>query len=177
MTFLRFENNGPRDSPVIAFFKSNFGFVPNVFRDQMLRSDIVQAEANLIDSVLLKQRALTRFQKECILLAVSAANSNTYSVALLGQTLEILGTSREESDRIAVDHQSSAAAEKQQALLEAMKKLAETPTEFSEENIKSLRRYGFTEEQILESILITGLANFLNTVQMGLGAVPIFLRA
>ena len=104
MTFLRFEDNGPRDSSVLAFFKSNFGFVPNVFRDQMLRFDIVQAEANLIDSVLLKQGALTRFQKECILLVVSAGNSNTYSVALLGQTLEILGISREESDQIAVDH-------------------------------------------------------------------------
>jgi RNA polymerase sigma-70 factor, ECF subfamily len=174
VTFLRFEHNGPRDSSVLAFFKSNFGFVPNVFRDQMLRSDIVQAEANLIDSVLLKQGALTRFQKECILLVVSAGNSNTYSVALLGQTLEILGISREESDQIAVDHDGSTLPEADKALLEAIKKLAETPTAFSEEDIKSLRSHGFSEEQILESILITGLANFLNTVQIGLGAVPDF---
>jgi RNA polymerase sigma-70 factor, ECF subfamily len=174
VTFLRFEDNGPRDSSVLAFFKSNFGFVPNVFRDQMLRSDIVQAEANLIDSVLLKQGALTRFQKECILLVVSAGNSNTYSVALLGQTLEILGISREESDQIAVDHDGSTLPEADKALLEAIKKLAETPTAFSEEDIKSLRSHGFSEEQILESILITGLANFLNTVQIGLGAVPDF---
>src|SRR4030095_12107960 len=39
---------------------------------------------------------------------------------------------------------------------------------------KSLRRQGFSEEQILECILITGLANFLNTVQTGLGALPDF---
>jgi len=174
VTFLRFEDNGPRDSSVLAFFKSNFGFVPNVFRDQMLRFDIVQAEANLIDSVLLKQGALTRFQKECILLVVSAGNSNTYSVALLGQTLEILGISREESDQIAVDHHGSTLPEADKALLESIKKLAETPTAFSEEDIKSLRSHGFSEEQILESILITGLANFLNTVQIGLGAVPDF---
>ena len=174
MTFLRFEDNGPRDSSVLAFFKSNFGFVPNVFRDQMLRSDIVQAEANLIDSVLLKQGALSRFQKECILLVVSAANSNTYSVALLGQTLEILGISREQSDQIAVDHQGSTLSEADKALLEATKKLAETPKAFSEEDIKSLRRQGFSEEQILECILIAGLANFLNTVQTGLGSLPDF---
>ena len=174
MTFLRFDDNGPRDSRVLAFFKSNFGFVPNVFRHQMLRDDLVQAEANLIDSVLLKQGALTRFQKECILLAVSAANSNTYSVALLGQTLEILGTSREESDRIAVNHQSSTLPEADKSLLGVIKKLVETPTSFCEDDIKLLRSQGFTEEQILESILVTGLANFLNTVQIGLGAVPDF---
>jgi len=174
VTFLRFEDNGPRDSPVLAFFKSNFGFVPNVFRDQMLRSDIVQAEASLIDSVLLKQGALTRFQKECILLVVSAANSNTYSVALFGQTLEILGTSREQSERIAVDLQNSNCGEADKALLKAIKKLAETPAAFSKEDIESLRGHGFTEEQILESILVAGLANFLNTVQIGLGAVPDF---
>jgi len=174
VTFLRFEDNGPRDSPVLAFFKSNFGFVPNVFRDQMLRSDIVQAEGNLINAVLLKQGGLTRFQKECILLVVSAANLNTYSVALYGQTLEILGISPEQSDRIAVDYQSSSLSESDKSLVRAVKKLVETPSSFCEDDIKSLRSQGFTEEQILESILITGLANFLNTVQIGLGAVPDF---
>lgn len=174
VTFLRLEDNGTRDSPVLAFLKSTFGFVPNIFRAQLLRSDIVQAEANLIDSVLLKQGSLTRFQKECILLVVSTTNSNTYCVALISQNLEILGTSREQVDRIALDHQSSTLPQADKALLEAIRKLTETPTAFSEDDIKSLRRHGFTEEQILESILITGLANFLNTVQIGLGAVPDF---
>ncbi|HSE20700.1 MAG TPA: sigma-70 family RNA polymerase sigma factor [Pyrinomonadaceae bacterium] len=174
MTFLRLEDIGPSDSPVLAFFKNTFGFVPNVFRDQMLRTDIVQAEAKLIDSLLLKQRALTRFQKECILLVVSAANSNAYSVALFGQTLQILGTSSEESDRIAIDYQGSKLSEANKALVTAVKKLVETPTSFCEDDIASLASQGFTQEQILESILVTGLANFLNTVQIGLGALPDF---
>jgi RNA polymerase sigma-70 factor (ECF subfamily) len=174
VTFLRTEDNGLANTQVLAFFKANFGFVPNLFRAQGLRGDLVQAEANLVDSVLLKQGGLSRFQKECILLVISAANSNTYSVALHGQLLEILGISREQSDQIAVDHQSSTLAEPDRVLLDVVEKLAKNPSAFSEDDINLLRRHGFSEEQILESILMTGLTIFLNTVQIGLGAVPDF---
>jgi RNA polymerase sigma-70 factor (ECF subfamily) len=174
VTFLRTEASGPANTQALAFFKANFGFVPNLFRAQGLRDDLVQAEANLVGSVLLRQGGLSRFQKECILLVISAANSNTYSVALHGQLLEILGISREQSEQIAIDHQSSTLAEPDKVLLDVVEKLAKNPSAFSEADIELLRRHGFTEEQILESILMTGLTTFLNTVQIGLGAVPDF---
>lgn len=174
MTFLRAEDNDSADSKVLAFFKDNFGFVPNLYRAQMFRGDILQAEANLIDVVLLRAGGLSRLQKEYIILVVSAANSNTYQVAVHGQILEILGVSRDQSVRIAVDHQSSNLPAADIALLDVVRKLAKRPGAFSEDDIELLRRQGFTEEQILESMLMMGLTNFLNTVQMGLGAVSDF---
>ena len=140
----------------------------------MLRPDVVQAEANLIDAILLKRGGLTRLQKELILLAVSAAQSNTYLLAVHGQILEILGVSRDQSEQIAIDHQNSNLTESDKSLLAAVKKLAMSPSAFCEADIEVLRQNGFTEEQILESVLMTGLASFLSTVQQGLGSTPDF---
>ncbi len=47
-------------------------------------------------------------QKECILLAVSAANLNSYCVAMHCNLLRGLGMPSEEGDQIAVDYHASA---------------------------------------------------------------------
>src|SRR5205807_2931723 len=65
-------------SPTYPLFRQQFGFVPNVFADQMLRPDVVEAEAEVLQQVLIGEDVLTRIQKENILLAISAANASTY---------------------------------------------------------------------------------------------------
>ena len=50
-----------------AFFRSSFGFVPNMFRAQTLREDVIDAEALAVGNVLLTEDLLTRKQKESIL--------------------------------------------------------------------------------------------------------------
>src|SRR6266700_7863342 len=62
----------PDEFPPFAFFQEKFGFVPNIFRAQTLRPDVLEAEAGVIRAVLLTEDVLTRVQKECILLVVSA---------------------------------------------------------------------------------------------------------
>lgn len=63
-----------------AFFRENLGFIPNLFRSQTLLPRVIEAEAQIAGAVLLKESALSRTQKECILLVVAAANQNTYCV-------------------------------------------------------------------------------------------------
>ena len=41
-------------------------------------------------------------------------------------------------------------------------------------DIEALRTYGFSDQQILEAILLVGWAKFANTVAFGLGTVPDF---
>jgi RNA polymerase sigma-70 factor (ECF subfamily) len=56
-------------------------------------------------------------------------------------------------------------------------KLSQRAIEVDRGDIEGLRRHGFTDEQILESIVMTGLTSYLNTLhtlQMGLGTVPDF---
>ena len=157
-----------------AIVQKSHGFIPNFFRAQTLRSDLLEAELDAVSLILLPEDFLTRAQKESILLAVSAANLNSYCVAVHCNLLRGLGLSAEEADQIAVDHHLSHLSKADIALLDFAVKLGTRFSEFSPEDAAKLRTLGFGQEQILESIVVTALNNFSNTLQMGLGIEPDF---
>jgi RNA polymerase sigma-70 factor, ECF subfamily len=164
----------PESFAPFAFLEKSFGFIPNIFRAQGLRPDVLEAEAHAIETVLLTEDVLTRVQKECILLVISAANFNSYCVAVHCEMLRNIGVLPEEADRIVVDHHLSNLSVADQALLDFALKLGVRPAEFGREDIEKLRAHGFTEKQVLEGVVMAALTNFLNTLQSGLGTVPDF---
>lgn len=157
-----------------AVVQKSHGFIPNFFRAQTLRPDLLQAELAAVGSILLSEDVLTRVQKESILLAVSAANLNSYCVAVHCNMLRGLGLSAEEADQIAVDYRLSNLSKADVALLDFAFKLGTRFSEFSPEDPAKLLSFGFTQEQILEAAVVTALNNFANTLQMGLGIEPDF---
>src|SRR5262249_27831771 len=172
--YLRTVEYGAASFPPFAFFQEQFGFIPNIFRAQTLRPDVLEAEAGVIRAVLLTEDLLSRVQKECILLVISAANLNTYCVAVHCEMLRALGVSVEDSDQIAVDHHQTDLSDGDKALLDFALKLAVRPSAFQLEDVGLLRHHGLGEERILEGVVMTALTNFLNTLQMGLGTIPDF---
>jgi RNA polymerase sigma-70 factor, ECF subfamily len=164
----------PNEFAEFAIVQKSHGFIPNFFRAQTLRPDLLQAEVYAVGSILLPEDLLTRAQKESILLAVSAANLNSYCVAVHCNMLRGLGLSAAEADQIAVDHHLSNLSNADIALLDFAVKLGTRFSEFSREDGAKLQTLGFTQQQILESITVTALNNFANTVQMGLGIEPDF---
>jgi RNA polymerase sigma-70 factor (ECF subfamily) len=157
-----------------AMVQKTHGFIPNFFRAQTLRPDLLEAELDAVSLILLAEDFLTRVQKESILLAVSAANLNSYCVAVHCNLLRGLGLSAEDADQIAVDHHLSNLSNADIALLDFTVKLGTRFSEFSHEDAAKLQTLGFGQEQILESIVVTALNNFSNTLQMGLGIEPDF---
>ena len=158
----------------LAFFREHFGFIPNVFRAQSLRPDAIEAEAEALRLVLFAENHLTRLEKERILLVVSAANRNTYFVAVHSEVLAVLGISPDEADTIAVDHRHASLAEADKALLDFALKLDVEPSRFGAQDLAPLRSHGYSDEQILEAVVMTSFTKFLNTLQFGLGAKPDF---
>jgi RNA polymerase sigma-70 factor (ECF subfamily) len=157
-----------------ALLQKSHGFIPNFFRAQTLRPDLLQAELEAVGSILLPEDVLTRVQKESILLAVSAANLNSYCVAVHCNVLRGLGLSAEEADQIAVDYRVSNLSKADVALLDFVVKLGTRSSDFSHEDVATLAASGFTGQQILEGAVVTALNNFANTLQMGLGIEPDF---
>ena len=166
------ENDG--DSASLAIFKRHYGFVPRVFRVQLARPDLVESEAKLIEGILFQNRALTRVQKEFILLAVSGANQNSYFPAVHSKTLEFLGVKGHQSEHITIDHHLANLSEADMALLDFARKLTLEPIRITATDVDLLREAAFNDEQILEAVLMVGLTNLLNAVQMGLGVEPDF---
>jgi RNA polymerase sigma-70 factor (ECF subfamily) len=159
-------------SETFSILQKSHGFIPNFFRSQTLRPGLLEAELEAVERI--PKNVLTRAQKECILLAVSAANLNSYCVAMHCDLLRGLGMSAEEGDQVAVDYRLSSLSEADRALLDFAVKLGVRFSQFSRSDIVNLRTFGFTEEQILECEVVVALNNFANTLQMGLGIEPDF---
>lgn len=159
-----------------AFLREQFGFVPNLFHAQARRPDVIEAEVEALRAILFTEDALSRVQKEKIVLAVSAANLNTCCVAAQTEILSTLGVPPEDSDEIVQDHDSAAISDADKALSKYVRLLARysgatgAPTAVKEQ----LAAHGFTEPQALEAVAMAAWTNFLNTVQFGLGTVPDF---
>jgi len=172
---LSLSSDSGTDSRAYLVLREQFGFVPNLYRLQSAVPELLDAEVRLLESVLFTEGGLSRVQKECILLAVSAANLNTYCATLHSQVLSILGIPLEESDRIVEDHSRSGISVTDRALLDEARKLASLPGRTSQRfESERLRTQGFTELQVVEAVVVSGLANLLNTVQAGIGAVSDF---
>jgi RNA polymerase sigma-70 factor, ECF subfamily len=168
------ETENPKALASLAIFKRHFGFIPRVFRAQIARPDLIESQGKLIETLLFGKGSLTRIQKEFILLAVSGANQNSYFPAVHSQTLQFLGVKPEKSQQVAIDHRQANLAEADVALLDFARKLVLEPQAFAADDVEQLRACGFSEEQILEAVLMVGLTNLLNVVQMGLGTEPDF---
>jgi RNA polymerase sigma-70 factor (ECF subfamily) len=113
-------------------------------------------------------------QKEFILLAVSAENNNSYFPALHCQTLQFLGVKAEQSQQVVTDHRDANLSESDVVLLDFARKLTSNPHSFTDLDVESLRSSNFNDEQILEAVLMVGLAQLLNCIQFGLGTEPDF---
>jgi uncharacterized peroxidase-related enzyme len=157
--YLRAIARDPQEFPAFAFFQERFGFIPNIFRAQTLRPDVVEAEALAVGTVLLTDDILSRTRKEFILLVISAANLNTYCVAVHSEMLRGLGLPEDVSDQIAVDHHKADLSQADKALLDAALKVAHQSPTFGLSDVEGLRGHGFTEPQILEATTSAPMAS------------------
>jgi uncharacterized peroxidase-related enzyme len=174
MSFLREVRLDEKKFPPFANARKMFGFIPNMFRAQTLRPDLIEAESLLVGAILIKDGALSRAQKEYIFLVCSAANLSTYCVTAHCEIVRGLGLSGPEPERIAVDHLHADIPIADKALLNFVLALNRDAAKIRRADIDGLRTYGFSDEQILEAVILTGLARFANLVSSGLGSVPDF---
>ncbi len=174
MSYLREPPADEEKIPTLGAIRQTFGFIPNFFRAQTMRPDLIDAEAQLVETVLTKPGALARQQKEYIFLVCSAANLSTYCVTAHCEIVRMLGLHGPEPEQVAADYGSAGIPMVLKALLAFATKLNSHPTKVSQRDIDALRTYGYTDEQILEAVLVVGVARFSNLVAFGLGTAPDF---
>ena len=162
------------DLPAFRLIKEGFGFVPNFYRVQAIRPDLIDAQVQFVDAMLIKPGSLTRLQKEYVFLVCSAANLSTYCVTAHCEIVRMLGIEGPEPEQIALDHTATNLPVAMKALLNFVTKLNRQPTKVCRRDFNALHTYGYTDEQILEAVLIVGLAKYANAVAFGLGTVPDF---
>jgi uncharacterized peroxidase-related enzyme len=174
MSYIPDRANVEKEPEIFSAIRNGFGFLPNFFRAQELRLDIVEAEVGLVDAILLKEMGLTRAQKEYIFLVCAAADLSTYCVTAHCEMVRMLHIEGPEPEQIAVDHVHADIDVADKALLNFALKLNREPKKVELRDIETLRTYGFSDQQVVEAIAMVGLAKFSTTVSFGLGTVPDF---
>jgi uncharacterized peroxidase-related enzyme len=169
--------DAPPDARAAAVFEqiqAAFGFVPNFFKAQTLRSDLIESEVGLMGAILLTEGALTRREKEYLFLVCSAANLSTYCVTAHCEIVRILGIEGPEPEQVALDPASTGLPMATKALLAFALKLNNHPSRLAAADVEALRTYGYSDQQILETVVVVGFAKFANYVAFGLGTLPDF---
>jgi uncharacterized peroxidase-related enzyme len=174
MSYLEEVKLDERTFSPFAQWQQQFGFIPNLFKAQTLRPDLIEAEAALAGTILLKEGALSRAQKEYVFLVCSAANLSTYCVTAHCEMIKMLGLKGPEPEQIAVDHNETDLSAADKALLDFVLKLTRHGKKVGPADFVPLRSHAFTDPQILEAIAVTALAKFANLLSHGLGAAPDF---
>ena len=164
----------PDSFPPYEAFRQHFGFVPAIFRAQSLIPRIIEAETQIAGAVLLAPGALTRVQKETILLTLASRHRNAYCVTAHRHFLGGLGLPMHQLDVLTRDYHDAGLPSTDTALLDFALKLGSEPASIHGGEIEALRGNGLTDEQILEAVLMTALTNFLCTLSAGLDVAPDF---
>ena len=174
MCHLRNQPYEEKDFPALAAIRQELGFLPNFFLAQTARPDMIDAEIAMTGNLILKEGALPRRQKEYIYLVCSAANLSTYCVAAHCEIVRTLKLGGPEPEQIALDYVHAQIPIADKALLNFCAKLNGQTSKIGPSDIEALRTHGFSEQQILEAVLLVAWAKFANTVASGLGTVPDF---
>ena len=110
--------------------------------------------------------------KEKLALVVSAANSNSYCIRAHLELLGKLGVDTTVGKQIVNDHQSADVPDKEKALFDFAKKLTVAPFEVKGEDVEALRRSGWDDAEIMETVYVTSYMNHVNRLAAGLGVIP-----
>lgn len=133
------------------------GFVPNVFLALAHRPDELRAFLAYHDALLLKDGALSKGEREMIIVATSGANNCLYCVVAHGAILRVYEKKPLIADQVAVNHRKADITPRQKAMLDFALKVTRASHEIGEADFESLRAHGFDDEDIWD---IAGISAF-----------------
>ena len=144
------------------------GFVPNVFLALAHRPDEFRAFFAYHDALMEKPGALTKAEREMIVVATSAANQCQYCVVAHGAILRVRAKDPHIADQVAANYRKADITPKQRAMLDFAMKVSRRSEEVGDEDFAGLRGHGFADEDIWDIAAISAffamsnrLANFM----------------
>lgn len=138
------------------------GFVPNVFLALAHRPDEFRAFFAYHDALMLRESALTKGEKEMIVVATSGANGCLYCVVAHGAILRIYEKKPLLADQVAVNHRKADITPRQKAMLDFALKVCLRSAEVDEADFATLKAHGFDDEAIWDIGAITALFGLSN---------------
>jgi len=132
-----------------AAVEERSGFLPNVFTALSWRPTEAAAFFATHDALMDKETpALSKADREIIVVATSAANNCLYCVVAHGAILRVRARDPHLADQVAVDWRKAPLTPRMHAVLEVAVRLAVTPDEVVPGDLSALRAHGLTEDDV-----------------------------
>lgn len=149
------------------------GFVPNVFLMLAHRPDEWRAFFGYHDALMDKETpALTKADRELIVVATSAENHCLYCVVAHGAIARIRARNPRIADQVATNWRDAELDDRQRAVLDVAVRLAVQPWTVSDEHLAPLRRHGLTEDDVWDVGAISALFAMSNRLVHLAGMQP-----
>jgi uncharacterized peroxidase-related enzyme len=154
------------------------GFIPNVFlafarRPAEWRAFFAYHDALMLpDEASMKDRTLTKGDREMIVTATSAANKCLYCVVAHGALLRIYEKKPLVADQVAVNYRKADITPRQMAMLDFAMTVCLDSDDLDEDDFEALAGHGFTDEDIWDIAAITAFFGLSNRMASFAGMLP-----
>lgn len=168
------EKASPEARQTYDFLNKNWGFVPNYFRALGHKPQWLQDQVNLFTHVMFQEGALPKIVKEQVALVVSGINLSNYCLAAHLEILGRLGIDKKQSRKLALDYASADVEPNVMELFRFAAKLSQHPGDIEKRDFDGLREAGWSDDAILETVLVASLYACANRFSAGIGLVADF---
>jgi uncharacterized peroxidase-related enzyme len=125
------------------------GFVPNIFLTLTRRPDEWRAFFAYHDALMDKETpALTKGDRELIVVATSAENRCLYCVVAHGAIARIRARNPRIADQVATDWRKADLDDRQRVVLDVAVRFAVEPWTVTDQHLDALRKHGLTDDDV-----------------------------
>jgi len=148
------------------------GFVPNVFLKLARRPAEFRAFFAYYDALMLKDGALSKAEREMVVVATSALNNCLYCVVAHGAILRIYQKDPLIADQLATNYLKASLPPRQRAMLDFACKVAVSSATIDNEDYRVLQEHGFDTEAAWDIAAIAAFFALSNRIANFSGMMP-----
>ena len=152
--------------------EEKLGIVPNVLLAYASRPEKLKTFISFYNELMLGDSGLSKLEREMIAVVVSSTNHCFYCVVAHGQAVRELSEDPELGEMLAINYRVAKLEPRHQAMLDFAYKLTASPSTVDDEDRKSLRDAGITDNEIFDIADTAGFFNMTNRVATAVDMMP-----
>jgi uncharacterized peroxidase-related enzyme len=156
----------------ITPISEKIGFVPNVARLLAITPSHFVGWWKYFDDLMRGPSGLSKTQREMIAVVISAECHCPYCETAHAAALRLRTKDPALVDRLAINYRHVDLSPQDRAMLDFAVKLTKTPEECGEGDLATLRRVGYSDEDILHIVEVTAIFNYNVRLATATGLFP-----
>jgi len=153
--------------------EQRFGFIPHYFKALGAMPKAIQSQMALSASIM-GDGALTTIQKEQIGVVVSGINGSSYCMFIHMELLQRFGVEKSLARKLTTDYENAPVDPKMKVLFRFADKLTRKPYDIDDDDMALVKKAGWDDAAVRETVLTVAYFNYINRVSLGLGLVADF---